>query len=359
MTQFNGVWYKNGPLKTKHPLLGTGNIVKLTFQKGKLVNYRQKQIEIPQIQQFAPTFDKKGFFFKNEGNISVVPYKNNILGLSECMPPYQFDSNLNQKFSPFLPPSSVHPKVINNQYWNSYIYGKFLIVTCEQSIIYFYELDRSYYTHDFYMDDNYMFWFISPIVTDIQKSVFDGIIFKSPTKMLTLNRKNKIFDIIDLPSEIQNKPIFHIGNVSKTNHNNYRIGIFSNKIKSFNEIKHPFNYTSIPSSILYNTSFQKTYLLQHHPSSYGDMPKVYNEKTIFITKNILRVWNKDNIKSRVFDCLLEEPVWTHEGTILLLGHYESHSCLFILDDNLDIISSINLPDKLNYSFHGFWVPLNQ
>lgn len=358
MAKFSGNCYKNGPTKTKHPLIGTGKLVKLSFHEGKLINYKQQSINIPQIQKLAPTYNEKGFFFKNEGNISVVQYKENLLAMGETMIPYQFDRELNQLLTPsFLYPSSVHPKIIDNKYWNSYIYGNYLIVTSDQQIMYSHKLEKQYYTHDFFMDDDYMFWFITPISINLQKPIFEGITFKSPTQLLVLNRSRNTFHNIELPEILQSKPVMHFGNVYKVG-NNYRIGLFSlPNFKHFSNIKNPWDFTSIPAEIEFSTIFKTTSLLQHHPHKFGDMPSVFEDKTAFISKDTLRIWDnlENHIESRVFDCILEEPIWTHDGHIILVGHYNSKSFVYVLDDKLNIISKTDIPEKLNYSYHGTWV----
>lgn len=355
----NGTWYKNGPLRTKgkHPFLGKGNILKMDFKDSKCISIKNQEIVIPTFNNVLPRYDKKGLFYKNEGNISVVKHKNDILAISEMMKPYVFDKELNSKMNlKYFINSGVHPISEGNIYWNSYIYGNTLVIFKNNEIYKSYKLNSLHYTHDFFKNEKYFVWIVSEVEFNPNMNLLKSLSMNKDSSIIIYDIIEDKFTQIPFPISIKNRTCFHIGNVMNLK-NQVKIQTFMSNIHSFHEISQPWDLNSIPVEITCDLENRESYLTQYWSTYNGDMPKVNNkDEIIFVGKHILHLWNpKDyDIKTKQFSGILEEPIWTIDNFILLIEHYNDYSNIHVIDDKLNIVNT-DKKDKLNYSFHGTWI----
>lgn len=356
---FTGSWYKNGPIqkKGKHPFIGTGNIVKLDFEKGKFKSVKETKVIKEDYKLLMPLHEK-------EANLNVIPLKDTILALSEMTFPHELNMNTLQPKFPFnLPyiPASVHPKYVDEVYWNSYIYGNMLVLYKDKSLYKVFHLEDYYYIHDFYMHDEYFVWIPVKTDYDLTKPGIDALKFVYPSIICIYDRKTEEFHQLNLPESIKDRFYSHIGNITVDTNNNIYINAFSvEKDFSYNDVKRLWDINSIPVSIKVSLKQQETYLEQYWNHITGDLPKEIDEgNLVFINKNTLHKWlTKDKIMiNKTYDTLiLEEPVSPDNTHVLCIGHHLDNLSTDIMtfDNKLNLLD-VQTVDKINYSIHGNWV----
>lgn len=352
---FTGTWYKNGPIRIKerHPFVGTGNIVKFKFRNGKLYELNQKQVSLPFHQKCLPQIDKTGIAFRNEGNISVQYFKDELYAMSEFMPPYVLDpESLDTKGIKPAFPSGVHAKVIDDVIWNCYMYGNYMVITKNFNIYKTIFIDCTYYLHDFFINSECMICAIHPYEYDFMKSPLEGIGFSGSTQLFVYYFKEDVHIIYPFPESVKDHIVTHM-NVTfhKEEKRIQCFGIPKNDF-SFSDIRDNTDYISLPFELSFKYGIVT--LRQHWFFVKGDMP-VKNDKYIaFVNKKTLYLWNPNTITISQFNFknLIEEPVWTETNHLLVIEHgYDT--MIHTFDETLQLLSSQAIP-KVNMSFHGLW-----
>ena len=354
---FTGTWYKNGPIRKKntHPFIGNGNIVKYSFNKGKLTSYQQKEVQLPLFQKCLPRIDNKGNVFRNEGNISVIKYKNDLLAMSEMMAPYVLDpETLDTKYVHFSAPCGVHPKVINDDIWNCYCYGNILTIFCNFHLHNVINLEESYYVHDFHIISGEVICVLNKCYIDLYESPLVCLKLSGNSKLLRYVMKHKTYTLYDLPSSMKDHTVTHIANIEKTKYEmKIRCFAIGKPNFRFKQIENPYEYISTPIEISLSDTARMT---QYWSIINGDMPVCYNNKIAFVNKTIVYIWSPDSwgMSQYIFqEGHIEEPIWTHTGNLIVLQHTEI-TTIHIFDEYLNLIRRQEIP-KTNPSYHGIWV----
>lgn len=357
---FSGTWYKNGPLrlKNKHPFVGTGNVVRLKFEKGIVSEMEQKKILLPRYQKYLPQIDQNGISFRNEGNLSIQYMNHELYAMAEMMPPYVLNPDtLDTKYIKPSIPSGIHPKVINNTMWNCYLYGKYMILLKQFKHFKTIEFTQNYYVHDFFINEECLIAILNPYEFDCTKAPLEGMDFSGNSQLFIYYFSKDVHVQYPLPEQISKYTITHIGNVIKES-SNLKIQCFGIAKGSFNfkDVK-PNQYMSTPLELTVNDSQVK--LSQYWTYINGDMPVRFEDKIAFVSTDTVFLWEPSTwtIIRFVFPkSILEEPIWTNSGELLVLAHgdKDSKTKIHTFDTKLNLLNSQAIP-KVNMSFHGVWV----